>query len=91
MDDLRNRLHRDRESFLRQRLDEMRDLLPEERERIVRLSADLLDHLLDRPSEKLRNGRAMRGRLGAVEALRHIFGLEETGEEKQGKRDEDAE
>jgi glutamyl-tRNA reductase len=77
VDDLRDSFHKHRELLIREKLAEMNDVSPEERARIARITEELIERLLEDPSHKLRHGRAMRGRLGAVEALRHLFGLDE--------------
>ncbi len=77
VDDLRGRFHRHRLLFLEEKLKDMPDVSPEERHRIARITEELIERVLDEPAERLRSGRGMRGRLGAVEALRHIFGLDE--------------
>jgi glutamyl-tRNA reductase len=77
VDDLRGRFHQHRQLLLEEKLKEMPDVSPEERHRIARITEELIERVLDEPAERLRNGRGMRGRLGAVEALRHIFGLDE--------------
>jgi glutamyl-tRNA reductase len=83
VDDLRDRFHQHREILLRERLGEMPDLPLEERERITRITEELIDRVLDQPAERLRTGRGMRGRLGAIEALRHLFGLDGPSEDKE--------
>jgi glutamyl-tRNA reductase len=83
VDDLRDRFHKHREILLRERLGEMQDLTPAERQRITRITEELIDRVLDQPAERLREGRGMRGRLGAIEALRHLFGLDEKGGEPE--------
>jgi glutamyl-tRNA reductase len=77
VDDLRGRFHQQRLLLLEERLKEMPDVSPEERYRIARITEELIERVLDEPAERLRSGRGMRGRLGAVEALRHIFGLDD--------------
>jgi len=77
VDDLRDRFHQHRQLLLEEKLKEMPDVSPEERHRIARITEELIERVLDEPAERLRSGRGMRGRLGAVEALRHIFGLDE--------------
>jgi glutamyl-tRNA reductase len=77
VDDLRAHFHTQREQLLREHLAAGKDLSPEERERMARFGEDLINRVLDQPAERVRAGRGMRGRLGAVEALRHIFGLDE--------------
>jgi glutamyl-tRNA reductase len=82
VDDLRAHFHTQREQLLREHLDSGKDLSPEERERMARFSEDLINRVLDQPAQRIRTGRGLRGRLGAVEALRHIFGLDQ---DKEGK------
>jgi glutamyl-tRNA reductase len=77
VDDLRGRFHQQRLLLLEEKLKEMPEVSPEERHRIARITEELIERVLDEPAERLRSGRGMRGRLGAVEALRHIFGLDE--------------
>jgi glutamyl-tRNA reductase len=76
-DDLRNRFHRQREALLREKLGEMPDVSPAERDRIAHITEELIERVLDHPTERLRHGGGMRGRLGAIEALRHLFGLDD--------------
>jgi glutamyl-tRNA reductase len=80
VDDLRDRFHQQRQMLLDEKLKEMPDVSPEERQRIARITEELIERVLDEPAERLRSGRGMRGRLGAVEALRHIFNLEQGSE-----------
>lgn len=77
VDDLRDSFHKHRELLIREKLAEMNDVSLEERARIAHITEELIERLLEDPSQKLRRGGAMRGRLGAVEALRHLFGLDE--------------
>ncbi len=77
VDDLRGRLHQHREMLLREKLAEMPDVSPEERARIAHITEELIERVLDQPAKRLSHGGAMRGRLGAIEALRHLFGLDE--------------
>ena len=44
------------------------------------ITEELIERVLDEPAQRLRNGGGMRGRLGAIEALRHLFGLDENRE-----------
>jgi glutamyl-tRNA reductase len=83
VDDLRARLHQHRETLLNERLGPMAEISPAERERIVHITEELIERVLSQPVERLRSGRGMRGRLGAIEALRHVFGLDEKPEGKQ--------
>jgi glutamyl-tRNA reductase len=84
-DDLRNRFHLEREALLREKLAGMPDVSPAERDRIAHITEELIERVLDHPTQRLRLGGGMRGRLGAVEALRHLFGLDE---EKPGREEE---
>jgi glutamyl-tRNA reductase len=84
-DDLRNRFLHERESLLREKLADMPDVSPAERDRIAHITEELIERVLDHPTQRLRQGGGMRGRLGAVEALRHLFGLDE---EKPGREED---
>jgi glutamyl-tRNA reductase len=77
VEDLRGRFRKEREVLLRERLAEMKDASPEERERLAQITEELIERVLDQPSERLRSGPGMRGRLGAIEAIRHLFGLDD--------------
>lgn len=81
VDDLRGRFRKHREILLRERLAQLQDISPEERQHIASITEELIERVLDDPAERLRRGREMRGRLGAIEALRHLFGLDEKGSE----------
>ena len=77
VDDLRDRFHKQREIVIREKLADMKEVSPEERERIAHITEELIERVLEHPTEKLRHGRGMRGRLAGIEALRHLFGLDE--------------
>jgi len=77
VDDLRDRFHKHRELLIREKLAEMPEVSPEERARIAHITEELIERVLEHPTEKLRHGRGLRGRLAAIEALRHLFGLDE--------------
>jgi glutamyl-tRNA reductase len=77
VDDLRDRFHKHRELLIREKLAEMNDVSPGERARIARITEELIERVLEQPTQRIRRGGAMRGRLGAVDALRHLFGLDE--------------
>jgi glutamyl-tRNA reductase len=81
IDDLRAHFHRQREQLLAEQLAASENLSPEERARLVRLTEQLIDRVLDTPAERMRTGRGLRGRLGAVEALRHLWGLDDQNRE----------
>lgn len=74
---LRAKLHRERDAFLKERLDEMQHLSPEERERVARLVAEMLDRVVLDPVQRLGRARGVRHRLSDVQALRELFGLDE--------------
>jgi len=80
VDDLRDQFHRHRESLIREKLAEMDNVSPGERDRIAHITEELIERVLEQPSKKLRHGRGMRGRLAGLEALRHLFGLDEDKE-----------
>jgi glutamyl-tRNA reductase len=84
VDDLRGRFRKEREILLRERLAEMKDVSPDERERIASITEELIERVLDKPEERLLGGRGMRGRLGAIEAVRHLFGLDEDEDDNAG-------
>jgi glutamyl-tRNA reductase len=77
VDDLRRRFRHDRERLLRERVDRLEGISPEERERHVALTNELIERILETPAARLRNGGQIRGRLAAIEAVRHLFGLDE--------------
>jgi glutamyl-tRNA reductase len=77
VNDLRDRFHAQREALIREILAERKDVLPEERDRITHITEQLIERLLEQPTEKLRQGPGMRGRTAGLEAIRHLFGLNE--------------
>jgi glutamyl-tRNA reductase len=77
VNDLRERMHKHREALLREKLAEMPDVSPEERARIAHITEQLIERVLDQPEKRLRQGGGLRGRLGAIEAVRHMFGLDD--------------
>ena len=77
VDDLRDHFHKHREMVIREKLSEMKDVSPEERARIAHITEELIERVLDQPAKKLQRGRRLRGRLAGIEALRHLFGLDE--------------
>jgi glutamyl-tRNA reductase len=81
VDDLRGRFRKHRENLLRERLAQLHNISPEERQRLASITEELIERVLDDPAERLRSGPGMRGRLGAIDALRHLFGLDEKGPE----------
>ncbi|MBZ5503344.1 MAG: glutamyl-tRNA reductase [Acidobacteriia bacterium] len=85
VDDLRGRFRKHRETLLRERLSGGAEISAEERQRLASITEELIERVLSDPSERLRNGRGMRGRLGAIEALRHLFALDEKSEGGEGR------
>ena len=83
VEDLRKHFHRQREQLLREHLAANGNLSPEEHARMVKLTEQLIDRVLEAPAEQMRSGRGMRGRLGVVDALRHLWGLD--GPNREGK------
>jgi glutamyl-tRNA reductase len=77
VDDLRNHFHKHRELVIREKLSEIKDVSPEERVRIAHITEELIERVLENPAQKLQHGRGLRGRLAGIEALRHLFGLDE--------------
>lgn len=85
-DDLRQRFDVQREALLREKLGEMSGVSPEERARIAAITQELIDRVLEDPTRRLRHGGGMHGRLGAIEALRHLFGLDESTPARKDKK-----
>ncbi len=83
LDDLRSRFREHREILLRERLAEMKHLSPEEHERLASITEELIERVLDDPAQRLRKNQSMRSHLGAIEALRHLFGLDDSGEKSR--------
>jgi glutamyl-tRNA reductase len=75
LNQLRAKLHHEREQFLQKRLAEMQALSAEDRQRVAKLTEELLEHVLLDPAERLR-ARGLRRRFQDLEALRDLFGLE---------------
>jgi glutamyl-tRNA reductase len=83
VDDLRGHFHRHREALIHERLAEIQSVSPEERERITKITHELIERVLKEPGQRLRDGASMRGRLGAIEAVRHLFGLDRTADKDE--------
>jgi glutamyl-tRNA reductase len=77
VNDLRGQFHQQREALIREQLKDMEEVSPQERDRIAHITEKLIERLLEQPEEKLKHGRGMRGRLAGLEAMRHLFGLDE--------------
>jgi glutamyl-tRNA reductase len=80
LDDLRSRFYQEREALLRERLDAIGATSPEERQRIARITEELIERVLAEPNARLGKDRATPARLGALQALRSVFGLDKEGE-----------
>ncbi|MGH9717610.1 MAG: glutamyl-tRNA reductase [Candidatus Acidiferrales bacterium] len=79
VEELRDHFHQHREDLLRERLAELPVVSPEERQRIADITEELVERLLVEPAERLRKTQSMRGHLGALDALRHLFGISGKG------------
>jgi glutamyl-tRNA reductase len=77
VNELRGQFHQQREALIREQLKDMEEVSPQERDRIAHITEQLIERLLEQPAEKLKHGRGMRGRLAGLEAMRHLFGLDE--------------
>jgi len=77
VDDLRDNFHKHREMLIREKLAEMKDVSPDERDRIAHITEELIERVLEQPAQKMRQGGRMRGHLAGLDALRHLFGLDE--------------
>ena len=75
--DLREQFHQQRETLIREQLKDMEEVSSAERDRIAHITEKLIERLLEHPEQKLKHGRGMRGRLAGLEAMRHLFGLDE--------------
>jgi glutamyl-tRNA reductase len=79
VDDLREQFRRHRELLLREHLANGEGISPEEQQRLASITEELIERVLDEPAQRLGRGGPMRGRLGAIETIRHIFGLDKSG------------
>jgi glutamyl-tRNA reductase len=70
---LRDRLHEEREAFLRKRFAAMERLCAEDRRLVEALIDELLEKVLLGPAERLRGERELRRKIQKVEALRDLF------------------
>lgn len=76
IEDLRGQFHKQREELIRERLAGAVNLSAGERERLMKITHELIERVLEEPGQRLRHGASMRGRIGAIEAVRHLFGLD---------------
>ena len=87
VDDLRERFRRaSRAAFCANTSPNAEGISPEEQQRLASITEELIERVLDEPAQRLGRGGAMRGRLGAIETIRHIFGLDKSG--ARGEEDE---
>lgn len=75
VDELRGHFHRHRDDLLRERLAALAHISEEERQRLADVTEELVERILIEPAERLRQTHSMRGHLGALDALRHLFGI----------------
>ena len=73
LDVLRTRVKEERAAFLRERMEMLTHFRPEEREKMELLMDELLDKMLMRPAEKLRNEKKLQKKIQSVDALRDLF------------------
>jgi glutamyl-tRNA reductase len=79
VEELRGHFHRHREDLLRERLAALPLVSDEERQHITEITEELIERLLVEPADRLRKAQTIRGHLGALDALRHLFGISEKG------------
>jgi glutamyl-tRNA reductase len=70
---LRTRVKEERAAFLRERMEMLTHFRPEEREKMELLMDELLEKMLMRPAEKLRNEKKLQKKIQNVDALRDLF------------------
>ena len=73
LDVLRTRVKEERAVFLRERMEMLTHFRPEEREQMELLMDELLEKMLMRPAEKLRNEKKLEKKIQNVDALRDLF------------------
>jgi glutamyl-tRNA reductase len=73
LDVLRTRVKEERAAFLRERMEMLTHFRPEEREKMELLMDELLEKMLMRPAEKLRNEKKLERKIQNVDALRDLF------------------
>lgn len=83
VDELRGHFNRHREDLLRERLAAL-SVSDEERQRLMQITEELVERLLVEPTERLRKTHAVRGHLGALDALRHLFGMSDRNHKGSG-------
>jgi len=75
LNQLRAKLHQQRDEFVRERLAQMPQLSSEDRQKVAKLTEELLDRILMEPAERVRSARQLRRKIQDLEALRDVFGL----------------
>src|SRR5207249_3476576 len=70
---LRARVHEERASFIRSRMESMKHLSEADRGHVERLIDEMLEKLLLEPAERLRSEKELRRKIQNVEALRDLF------------------
>ncbi|HXM92805.1 MAG TPA: glutamyl-tRNA reductase [Candidatus Dormibacteraeota bacterium] len=73
IDALRARLHEERASFIRARMESITHLSADDRQRLEALMDELLEKLLLEPAQRLRGEKELRRKIQNVEALRDLF------------------
>ena len=73
VDALRARVHEERASFIRSRMESMRHLTEMDRAHVEKLMDEMLEKLLLGPAERLRGEKELRRKIQNVEALRDLF------------------
>ena len=73
LDVLRTRVREERAAFLLERMEMLTHFRAEEREKMELLMDELLEKMLMRPAEKLRNERKLQKKIQNVDALRDMF------------------
>ena len=73
VDALRARVHEERASFVRSRMESMKHLTEADRAHVEKLMDEMLEKLLLGPAERLRGEKELRRKIQNVEALRDLF------------------
>ncbi len=81
VDDLRVHFRKQREEVLRRHLETVQNVSPDERKRLATVTEDLIERLLEIPESQLR--AHSHGRLGAIEAVRHLFRLDAKSDDRE--------
>ncbi len=73
VDALRMKMHEERASFIRARMEPMKHLTEADRAHVEKLMDEMLEKLLLEPAERLRGEKELRRKIQNVEALRDLF------------------